>query len=168
MQSTLILGYGNLDRQDDGVAWHILENIARFLKRTLPEAVEDTFIDLGENPDLYFQLQLTPELADLIKDYDRVCFVDAHTGAVENDLNIMPLGASFQNSPFTHHMTPQTLLSFVDTIYHCQPEAVLVSVRGYEFNFERMLSDRTTALADQASQWIYDWLNDSSPHHENS
>ena len=160
MKKTLILGYGNLDRQDDGVAWHILEKIAAHLKRPLPEAVEDTFMELGENPDLFFQLQLMPELADIVKDYERVCFVDAHTGAVENDLNITPVNAVYQNSPFTHHMTAQTLLSFVDTMYHRQPEAILVSVRGYAFNFDRSLSSRTETLADQAAQWIFTWLQE--------
>jgi hydrogenase maturation protease len=160
MKKTLILGYGNLDRQDDGVAWHILEKVALLLNRQLPETIEDTFIDLGDNPDLLFQLQLTPELADDLKNYQRVCFVDAHTGSIENNLNIVPINACFQNSPFTHHMTPETLLSFVDTLYHCMPEAILISVRGYEFNFERHLSDATESLAVQASQWIIKWLNE--------
>jgi hydrogenase maturation protease len=159
MKRTLILGYGNLDRQDDGVAWHILEKVAVLLNRTLPEKIEDKFIDLGENPDLYFNLQLIPEFADIIKDYERVCFVDAHTGNVENDLNIVPVNACFQNSPFTHHMTPETLLCFVDTLYQKLPEAILVSVRGYDFNFDRSLSDATEELAVQASQWIVEWLN---------
>jgi hydrogenase maturation protease len=159
MERTLILGYGNLDRQDDGVAWHILENIAELINRQLPPAIEDTFIDLGENPDLFFQLQLMPELADILKDYSRVCFVDAHTGNVEDNLNIVPVKASFQSSPFTHHMTPETLLSFVDTLYHQVPKAILVSVRGYEFNFNRSLSKDTETLAKEASQWILDWIN---------
>ena len=158
MKKTLILGYGNLDRQDDGVAWHILEKIARKLNRELPEKVEDTFIDLGENPDLFFQLQLMPELSDVINEYERVCFVDAHTGAIENDLNTQPVIVAFQNSPFTHHMTPETLLCFVQTMYQQVPEAILVSVRGYEFDFERSLSERTEKLAEQAANSIMEWL----------
>ena len=160
MKKTLILGYGNLDRQDDGVAWHVLEKVARKLNRELPEKIEDTFIDLGNNPDLYFQLQLMPELADLLNDYERVCFVDAHTGAIENDLNIQTVDVEFQNSPFTHHMTPETLLCFVDTMYKQIPEAILVSIRGYEFNFERSLSAKTNELAEQAADKIIQWLRE--------
>ena len=158
MKKTLILGYGNLDRQDDGVAWHVLEKIAKKINRALPEAIEDTFIDLGENPDLYFQLQLMPELSDIISEYDRICFVDAHTGAIENNLNIQTVSPAFQNSPFTHHMTPETLLCFVETMYKKIPEAILVSVRGYEFNFERSLSAATENLAELASDKIIEWL----------
>ncbi|MBI9048408.1 MAG: hydrogenase maturation protease [Anaerolineaceae bacterium] len=160
MKATLILGYGNFDRQDDGVAWHILEKVAKLINRSLPEQIEDTFIDLGENPDLLFNLQLVPEMADIVKDYERVCFVDAHTGAVENDVNISPVNACFQNSPFTHHMTPETLLCFVDTLYQKNPEALLVSVRGYDFNFERSLSEKTEKLAEQAGQQIIEWLRE--------
>jgi hydrogenase maturation protease len=159
MKTTLILGYGNLDRQDDGVAWHVLEKIARKINRELPQAIEDTFIDLGDNPDLYFQLQLMPELSEIINDYERVCFVDAHTGAIENDLNIQSVTPAFQNSPFTHHMTPETLLSFVETMYHKVPEAILVSVRGYDFNFMRSLSADTENLAEQAVDKIIEWLH---------
>jgi hydrogenase maturation protease len=161
MKKTIILGYGNLDRQDDGVAWHILEKVAKLIDRPLPAQIEDCFLDLGENPDLFFDLQLIPEFAEILKDYQRVCFVDAHTGSVENDLNIVPVSTCFQNSPFTHHMTPDTLLCFVDTLYHCVPEAILVSVRGYEFNFDRSLSPATEALAEEASTRIVEWLHAS-------
>jgi hypothetical protein len=38
---TLILGYGNPDREDDGVAWHILKGIANQFGLTYPETMED-------------------------------------------------------------------------------------------------------------------------------
>ena len=34
---TLIIGYGNVDREDDGVGWHILKNLADRIDRTIPE-----------------------------------------------------------------------------------------------------------------------------------
>jgi hydrogenase maturation protease len=156
MQPTLIIGYGNLDREDDGVAWHILAEIARRLGRPVSE---DGFFPAGENPDLWFALQLTPEMAETVAQYDRVVFVDAHTGAVAEELHFERLSAGFQASPFTHHLTPQTCLSFAKTLYGREPEAVLVSVRGYEFGFATTLSPRTTALAVLATDRIFEWIS---------
>ena len=33
MNKTLLLGYGNPDREDDGVAWHVLSRVFRALGR---------------------------------------------------------------------------------------------------------------------------------------
>jgi hydrogenase maturation protease len=158
MQRTLILGYGNFDRQDDGVAWHVLAEVARRLGRTAPDSPEEEFTPDDGTLDLLFELQLTPELAESIALYDRVCFVDAHTGAVPHDVNRVVIDAEFQASPLTHHLTPQSLLTFAQTLYDARPEAMLVSVRGYQFGFERTLSPLTTQLAEEAAEKIVEWV----------
>ncbi len=156
---SLILGYGNVDRQDDGVAWHILAGLCKKLGRPAPASPDEEFENPGPSPDMYFLLQLTPELAEIISGYDRVCFVDAHTGSVSEDLHISEVKGEFQSSPFTHHMTPATCLSLVKSIYHREVEGTLVSVRGYEFGFSNSLSSATAALASQAVEKIYNWLD---------
>jgi Ni,Fe-hydrogenase maturation factor len=88
MQPTLIIGYGNFDRQDDGVAWHVLAEVARRLGCAVPLSPEEEFPPNGGKPDFIFELQLTPELAEAIAQYERVCFVDAHTGAVPHDVTL--------------------------------------------------------------------------------
>jgi hydrogenase maturation protease len=158
LDSTLIIGYGNADRQDDGVAWHILRGVARRLGREIPETPEEGLEPVGELPHLMFVLQLTPELAETVAAYKRVCFVDAHTGNVPEDLRIVPLNGQFQASPFTHHLTPETCLALCETLYGQKPEAILVSVRGYEFGFSHSLSAPTSALAQQATRSILKWL----------
>jgi hydrogenase maturation protease len=155
---TLILGYGNVDRQDDGVAWHVLAALAKRLGRKTPASYEDDFELTGAPPDLVFALQLTPEFAETIAAYPRVCFVDAHTGSVPNDLNMIEVKGEFQRSPFTHHMTPATCLAMAQALYGGNPEALLVSIRGYEFGFTRSLSPHTSLLAEQAADQIYTWL----------
>jgi hydrogenase maturation protease len=160
---TLIFGYGNLDRQDDGVAWHVLKKLKSLLQETSPDEI-DEFFDSFSDPSIVFQLQLTPELAEEISRFDRVCFVDAHTGAVPNDVNIEPVKASFQHSPLTHHLTANSLLSIIQTIYKKEPEAIMVSVRGYEFGFSQLLSEKTALLAENAAEMIYNWYIGSIPN----
>jgi hydrogenase maturation protease len=159
MDKVLIFGYGNFDRQDDGVAWHVLAAVARRMSRAGPASPAEDFPPTGNSPDFMFELQLTPELAETVALYDRVCFVDAHTGAVPNEVNVEELTSEFQSSPFTHHMTASTLLSFAATLYDARPPAILVSVRGYEFGFERALSERTASLSEEAADRIVAWIN---------
>ncbi len=155
---TLIIGYGNPDREDDGVAWHILKGLARQFDLSFPETYQDEIIQTNENLQLFFDLQLMPEIADEMEIYSRICFVDAHTGALKDDLNFQVLESKFQNSPLTHHMTPQTLLSILDSAYQHKPEAILVSVRGYQFGFENSLSPQTRNLANLAIERISRWI----------
>lgn len=158
MTNSLIIGFGNLDRQDDGVAWHILAALARRLGRQTRDSFEDEFEFGSHSPELLFVLQLAPELAETIAQYDRVCFVDAHTGNVPGEVHAAPLTIEFQNSPFTHHMTPETCLALAQTLYGNAPPALLVSVRGYEFGFSRSLSARTQENIEDALTCIWEWL----------
>ncbi|HVP20681.1 MAG TPA: hydrogenase maturation protease [Anaerolineaceae bacterium] len=155
--STLIIGYGNPDRQDDGVAWHVLALLAEHFGYPKPDDGEVEFFPAGQNPDLLFSLQLTPEMVETISRYDRVLFIDAHTGEIAQEINIERLESRFQTSPLTHHLTPQTLLSLVSTLYQKDPQAILVSIRGFEFEFSHDLSPQTAALAPKAAGLIEDW-----------
>ncbi len=110
--------------------------------------------------DYDFQLQLTPEIADELDIYDRVCFIDAHTGAVPEEIHLEKVTANFQKSPLTHHLTAASLLSIADTLHHKVPETILVSVRGYEFGFAQSLSAATSALTRQAADIIIKWIED--------
>lgn len=159
MLRTLILGYGNPDREDDGVSWHILQALARRLGREIPVDFSEGFPESGLNPELLFALQLVPELSETLAGFERVCLLDAHTGAVPEEIHIEPIDPHFQTSPFTHHLTAQSLLEMTKSLYNKQPETVLVSVRGYAFGFSNQLSPQTSNLAVQAEAWVWDWLH---------
>ena len=155
--STLFIGYGNPDRQDDGVAWHVLTGIAQELGAETSSSWEDRLPSTPE-ADFAFHLQLTPELAEDITAYDRVCFVDAHTGKIPENVQVVDVTPEYQTSPFTHHLTPEMLLSMGQELYQKTPEAILVSVRGYEFGFETELSPFTSSLVTEAVERTVGWL----------
>jgi hydrogenase maturation protease len=159
---TLVVGYGNADREDDGVAWHILNKLAKRLGLPESSSPEEGFSPSGGRVELLFVLQLTPELSEIISEFDRVCFVDAHTGRVHSDLHIEEVKSEFQSSPFTHHMTPATSLAISEQLYRSKPEAILVSVRGFDFGFSRSLSEKTSRLAGRAAEHIYNWMEQNT------
>jgi hydrogenase maturation protease len=158
LKKLLITGYGNPDREDDGVAWHILRALALKLGLSSPESYEDEFPEFARI-DFAFHLQLTPEMAEDISAYEYVCFVDAHTGNIPEPVRLTDVESEFQASPFTHHLTPQSLLSMCETIYEKKPDTALLSVLGHRFLFSRQLSEETAKLVPQAVDLIWDWMS---------
>lgn len=158
ISSTIIVGYGNPDRQDDGVAWHILAGVAKKLGRVVPDNWEDPFEVGGDFPHLLFQLQLNPEVTETLAQYQNVCFVDAHTGDIPNDIQFGEVSSEFQVSPFTHHMTAEACLELTDSLYKAKPNAFLLSVRGYSFGFTEHLSPQTAFLSVIATETCMNWL----------
>lgn len=159
MKKTLLIGWGNVDRQDDGVAWHVLIAVAQRLGLPVPSSPEVDFQLNDGQPDFLFVLQIVPELAEVVAKYDRVCFIDAHTGNIADEVAVQPVAASYQRSPLTHHMTAATLLALTTVLCNCTPEAILVSIRGYEFGFSCSLSEHTALLVPKAVEHILQWLN---------
>jgi hydrogenase maturation protease len=162
MKKFLLLGYGNPDREDDGVAWHILRALTIKLGLPAPDSYEDEF---SQSPqiDFEFHLQLTPEMAEDISGYEYVCFVDAHTGNIPEEVRLINVESDFQRSPFTHHLTAQSLLSICETLYKTKPDSVLLSVRGYQFLFSPVLSEQTAALVPEAVELVWAWMNAREP-----
>jgi hydrogenase maturation protease len=158
LKKLLILGYGNPDREDDGVAWHILRALILKLGLPAPDSYEDDFPESAQM-EFAFHLQLTPEMAEDIATYPYVCFIDAHTGNIPEPVRLTAVESEFQNSPFTHHLTPQSLVSMCETIYGKRPESALLSVLGHRFLFTRELSAETAALVPQAVELLWKWLN---------
>jgi hydrogenase maturation protease len=155
---TLIIGFGNPDRQDDGVAWHVLRRLAERLGCTVFESIDGDLCAAEPSPVLMCTLQLVPEMAEPLRCFERVCFVDAHTGIYADDLRFEVIQPDFQNSPFTHHLTPESLLQLAASLYGHAPQAVVCSVRGYAFGFANSLSEQTATLAEQAVERLCAWL----------
>jgi len=158
LKELLLIGYGNPDREDDGVAWHILRALTIKLGLLPPESYEDEFPESAQI-DFAFYLQLTPEMAEDVAAYEYVCFIDAHTGNIPQPVRLIDVESEFQNSPFTHHLTPQSLIAMCETIYGKKPDAALLSVLGHRFLFTRELSQQTAELVPQAVDLIWDWMN---------
>jgi len=154
MSRTLVIGFGNIDRGDDGVAFQVINSLRRRLGQT-PLSEEDTGLEeLGAAVDSVFLTQLTPELMETLVEYGRVVFVDAHVYESLEDLHCAPVVPEYAPSTFTHHLTPAALLALLKTLYGGEPSGHLVSIRGYDFDFHRNLSEKTGALVEPATDCI--------------
>ncbi len=154
MQRTLVIGFGNIDRADDGVAYEVINALRRRLGRERLNEDDSGLDALGAETDSVFLLQLTPELMDTLAPYDQVIFVDAHVDQKWDDLHDGPVSPEYASPAFTHHMTPSMLLAFLDAICHRKPAGYMVSIRGRDFDFHRGLSEKTRALVAPAVDCI--------------
>lgn len=158
MSRVIIIGYGNIDRGDDGAACAII-NLLREKWGLAPLENFDTGMEaLGREVDSVFVSQLVPEIMEILTDYEKIIFVDAHVGDDPPEMRCARVAPEYAHTIFTHHMTPAVLLAFLKTLYNREPEAYLVSVRGYDFDFKQSLSPRTQSLLPAAVDRILQTL----------
>jgi hydrogenase maturation protease len=151
---TLVLGYGNVDRGDDGVGYHVVNLLAQHFGHSGVEAYSDLPEELTENVGALFGRQLTPEMAEILTEYDRVIFVDAHTGAYDEELRAVEVEPGYVPAALTHHLTAETLLALTEVMFGGSPKGYLYSARGYEFEFSNDLSQRTQTLVERVVEGI--------------
>lgn len=158
MVKTIVVGYGNIDRADDGVAFEVINVLRRHLGQKMLIEGDTGLDELGSGTDSIFLPQLMPEIMEILVDYDQVIFVDAHVGAETNDLNCQPVVPEYVSSTFTHHMTPASLLAFLQVLYSKEPAGHIVSLRGHDFDFKRTLSPGTKGFIPAAIEKILELL----------
>jgi hydrogenase maturation protease len=139
---TLVIGYGNTLRGDDGVGYR------------LAEAVEDWHLAQVE---AYPCHQITPDLAALIADQERVFFVDA---ALPQDphsplilTRLMP--GSEPSLTFTgHHSTPMDLLILTQQLYGQSPLAYTLLLPTWAMGYGEDLSPIAQTGLSQGLRWL--------------
>ncbi len=157
---TLIIGFGNPSRRDDGVALAVVNDLRGRLGLAALEEGDDGYEDLGRELDTLFLQQLNPELAETLAGYDRVVFVDAHVaggGAVSSDEMIRRSEIEPADDPglVSHHFKPARLLALSQTLYGRAPAAELLSVAGFDFDFGAELSPDSAAAAERAAELLW-------------
>lgn len=154
MPHTLVIGFGNIDRADDGVAYSVINALRRRLGQEPLKEDETGLDELGAEVDSVFLSQLTPELMEVLAGYRLVVFVDAHVYENVDTLHCRPVSPEYTPSTFTHHLTPAAFLALLKTLYRLEPAGHLVSIRGRDFDFHRNLSPETEALVGPAVEYI--------------
>ena len=145
---TLIFGWGNPSRRDDGLGPALAERVAAL---ELPGVTVET------------DFQLHVEDAAELALHERVVFVDAarrgdgpfwiRRGRAEGD------GLSFT----THSVSPGALLTLARRLFLAEPEAWVLGIRGYDFDdFGEGLSELAAGNLDEAVAFIEAAVRDDS------
>ncbi len=127
MARTLVIGYGNPLRGDDGVGWHAAQHLAQS--------------NWTRNLQIIVRHQLDPELAVPISQADQVIFIDASHGEQPGAVKCQHIAPN-PSAPgvFTHHLEPGALLACARDLYGSYPDATLFSITGESFGFREGLS----------------------------
>ena len=138
MPHTLIIGYGNPLRGDDGVgprAAGLLGDGGGATPPLLPDSVQVLVCH-----------QLTIELAPEIAEVDRLILIDARAagepGWIEQCI-LMP--AIPDSTSLTHHVDARGLLAAAQMLYGHAPETMLFTVSGGSFDCGEALSPAVAA-----------------------
>ena len=127
---TLIIGYGNTLRKDDGLGIYAAQSLA---SESLPADVE-----------ILICHQLSPEFSARLAQVEQAIFIDATLGIhgeVPGTIKTRKLHPrTTQPSGITHHFDPETLLAMAETLYNHVPKATLFSVTAASIDLGEGLS----------------------------
>ena len=154
MTRTLVIGFGNLDRADDGAAFHIVNRLRESLGMHPLEEGDTGLGSLGEETDAVFVPQLLPEHAFEASGYDRLVLVDAHVSAELRDIVCARVDPEQKPPALGHIMPPPTFLWLARNLSGKPIEAYAVSVRGCSFEMAASLSETTAALLPDATETV--------------
>jgi hydrogenase maturation protease len=138
----LVYGYGNPGRQDDA--------LGPFFSEAIEKWAEEQGID-GITEDTNFQLNAEDAL--LLKDNDIVVFVDASKEEIQ-DIWFRELEPAAKVEFSTHFMRPASVLAFAKDLYQVTPKAYLLSIKGYEWEFNLPLSAQAESNLAKALDFL--------------
>ncbi len=139
---TLVIGYGNTLRGDDGVGYRVAERLQT---------------EAGDRLDSRPVHQLTPELALDIAQVDRVWFVDAWiAGTIPT---MQPLTLTPVAPVMDHRWQPTSLLHLAKTLYEAEPVAYQLLIPAADFDYGEHLSSGAQAGMEWAVQTIQASVN---------
>ena len=123
--NTLIIGYGNTLRNDDGVGYRLAERIA-------------TLSLLGL--EVLASHQLTPDLAEAIAKVNLVIFADASADTSLKQVTVKNLGVEMVEFSSSHSCHPSYLLQLAKTLYGYSPKAYWLMLPCADFGLGETLS----------------------------
>lgn len=154
MRRSLVIGYGNLDRHDDGLGFYVVNRLRRRLGQEQLAFDDNGLARLGGALDSVFIRQLVPELIETAVNYDRLVFVDAHIPADMPNLMCVRIGPDNAVSGFTHQFHPAAFLALLKVVCDHEPASHLLSVSGCNFDFGRGLSANAARLLEPSIELV--------------
>lgn len=151
MKKTLIYGYGNPGRQDDGIG-------ARFTE--LCEEWINSNNEQGITVDCNYQLNV--EDAALIAEYDAVIFVDASVVEDVAQYRLETIRADNSTIEFTMHaVSAGYVVDLCNKIYGKSPVPYVLHIRAYEFDFREELTEEAEKNMLAAFEFLKKFLKEN-------
>ena len=146
---TLIYGYGNLGRQDDGLGILLSQEL-------------EAWVSKQGFPDFEFEnnYQLNIEDAAAIANKDLVIFADASKEEID-DFCLSLVDGRKELSFTTHAASPGYIVQLCNKLFQKEPLVLLLHIKGYEWAFQEGLSEKARENLDQALEYMKTLLGDT-------
>ena len=144
--SILVYGYGNPGRQDDGAGVMLAEKLDEWIVSRKLE---------GVHTDSNYQLNL--EDAATISQYDLVIFADASHEEID-DFRMDTLVGSARVEFSMHAVTPAFILHLSKEVFNREPEAYLLHIKGYEWEFMASMTEKGEENLLKALHFLQDFI----------
>jgi hydrogenase maturation protease len=142
-EAVLVIGYGNAQRGDDGLAWRVLDSLGT---TQAPPGVPPLH--------LRYAHQLTPELAEPASRARAVIFVDARADAAPGAVSCELVTPGAGTAPLTHSVSPQAVLLYAERLFGHVPRAAAITVGGTSFDLGDELSLEVLRAIPKATRRI--------------
>lgn len=147
---TWIIGYGNIQRRDDGAGPFVVDGLKRILKHK-------------KNLHLLSLVQLEADLVERLSKADFILFVDATIENLDGGRAWSRIYPETKILPYlTHHIDPTYLLGLIDTIYGRSLPAWTISIQGFDFGFKEGLCPETEKTAEKVIAEIIQFIDNQS------
>jgi hydrogenase maturation protease len=145
-RSIFVLGYGNPGRLDDGLGPKAAERLAAL-------GLECVTVEIA--------YQLNIEDAFGISGHDVVIFVDASLNAPE-PFSFEPLTPADEVTFTSHSVSPGSIMKLCADHFGPAPQAWVMAIKGYSFEFEEGLTEQAQKNLDEALTFLSDFLSKQS------
>ena len=152
-KQSLIIGYGNPLRGDDGLGWEVAGRLAA--------SIPDPSVKI-----ITVQ-QLTPELSEPIYYADMVIFVDASADGTPGEWRCEVVTPASDPAPaLGHHFDIAGLLAYTQAIFQSCPQALVVSASAETFACHEDLSFKVEAVVPDIVRHIRQIIIELNPQPE--
>jgi hydrogenase maturation protease len=144
MLRLLIVGYGNPLRSDDGLGWHVAQQLSLGFSR--------------DDVQIIAVHQLMPEVAEAASRAEQVLFIDAAQEGIPGSFTCTQLSPAPSASLHTHKFSPTMILRLARDLYGRCPSAQLFTVTGESFETGETMSPAVVAaipgLIEQIKRYL--------------
>lgn len=145
LDNILIIGIGNNTRQDDGLGWSFLDALEK---------------EGFNSHNLLYKYQLMVEDAEIISNYETVIFVDAYKKSLKNGFLFEKLKPALKFEFSTHSVPPSQLLCLCKDIYEKTPNAFVLKIEGFKWDYQINLSAKAKQnLENAVNKFIDNFLS---------
>ena len=160
-----VIGIGNPDRGDDGLARHVIDRLRADLGVAPLGESETGLGESGMGTALIFVRQLVPELVMELGECDRLIFIDAHVPSEHREIVCARIAPEARfSSRLTHCLPPEGFVWLLAAAAGRRPESFLVSLRGECFDLVQGLSPAAAGLVDPAAGLVLSLIRPPADH----